>query len=878
MNLFNTIWRSLRSLGQTKGVKQEIDEELRFHIEQRTVENIAKGMSPEDAAREARKRFGNVQSVREECRDVRGTSFGEAAFRDIRFGFRMLWKNPGFTAVAVLTLALGIGANTAIFSFVNAILLRPLPFKQPDRLLMVFENKIDRGFHKFEIGAPVLDEWRKQNTIFEGLAARHDTGFVLTGSEEPENLTGSELSANLFSLLGIKPILGRDFLPEEETYGRHHVVLLSYELWQRRFGREANIVGRSITLDAQPYTVIGVMPSGTHFPTANAQLWTPLAFSPDQLRNRHAHRYLVYARLKPHVTLAAARTEMDVIARRMAVADERNKGWGAEVYPLQEIMVGDYRAVLPILLGAVGFVLLIGCVNIANLLLARSASRHREFAIRTALGAGRGQIIRQLLTESWLLAVVGGSAGTLLAFFFLKALVRISPPDLPRISEGIHLDAWSLAFTALVTCVTGLIFGLFPAWQAAKPALASDMNESSRGSSSGRQRQRIRGALVVSEVAISLMLLIGAGLMIRSFGRLLSEPPGFNPEHLISMNLVLPGSKFPDQAGRMRFFETFLNNVQAMPGVQSAALIKGLPLSGDDTQVFLTVKDAPPPAPGEAVSAGYSLVSPGYFHAMNIPLLQGRDFTEQDRSSSVPVLIVDEALVKNFKLGTNVLGRRVSVGDGTDNVEIVGVVKDVKRIGMADEPRGEMYRTYNQMCMGSMSLVVRTQRDPAEITRAIRGEALAVDKDQPVENIRTMTQLVASSVAQRRLSMQLLGGFAGVAMLLASIGLYGLLTYNVTQRTQEIGIRMALGAQPDNVLSLVLRQGMKLVLLGVGIGLVAALALTRVIRSLLYQVQPTDPATFFLVSLLLIIVGLLACWLPARRAAKVDPMEALRHE
>jgi len=800
---------------------------------------------------------------------------------DLRFAFRQLLKNPSFTAVAVLTLALGIGANTAMFSFVSAILLRPLPYREPERLVRVCENHVTNGWSKVDIGAPVLDEWRRQSTVFEGVGAVRAWGnFTLTGKGPPETLKGSALSANIFPLFGIEPMLGRGFLPDEETYGNHLVALLSYDLWQRRFGGDSNIVGQSLTLGAEPYTVIGVMPPGTLSPDGarNRDLWVPLAFKPEEIRQRHAHNYFAYARLKPGVTLQQARVEMDLIARRMAAADAQNVGWGAEVHPLHEIIVGNSRRLLLVLLGSVGLVLLIGCANIASLLLARSTARAREFAIRAALGAGRGALIRQLLTESCVLAGIGGALGILLGRLGLNALVRFSPPDLPRMDEAIPLDGITLAFTVLITLATGIIFGLLPALQASNPALAQELAESSRGGSAGHRRQFARAALVVSEVALSVILLIGAGLTVRSSGRLLAQNPGYVPEHLVTMAISLPSQKYPQQAERARLFDALLPAVRAIPGVQSAGYAFGVPLTSVNNSLSVVVRDAPPPAPGESVAAGYTQVSPGYFAAMKTPLLQGRDFTDRDDTNAPPVMIVDETFVKNFKLGSHPVGRRINVGDGTDNVEIIGVVKDVKRVHMAEPARGEMYRSYRQNCWGFLTLVVRTQRDPVDVTRAIRTELDRLDKDLPLDSVRTMTQLVAANVAQRRLSVQLLTGFAGGALLLSALGLYGVLAYMVSQRTREIGIRVALGAQRRDVLGLVIGQGMRLALLGIVLGVAGAFALTRVLQRLLYEIKPTDPQTFVGVTVLLSLVAFLACWLPARRAAKVDPMEALRYE
>jgi putative ABC transport system permease protein len=798
--------------------------------------------------------------------------------RDLKFALRQLTKNPGFTTVAVLTLALGIGANTAIFSFVYTILLKPLPYANPDRLVQLFESNIDNGWDKNAIGAPIIGEWRKQATVFEGIAARGSDLYSMTGRGTPTVLSGAPISANTFSLLGVKPLLGRDFLPEEETYGRHHVVLLSYECWRKRFAGDTNILGQSLTLNGEPHQVIGVMPPRMQYPEPNLEVWTPLAFSPDQLSQRHNHSYTAFARLKPGVTIAAAQTEMDVIAKRMQAADQQNKGWGIEVYPMLEIQVGDSRRLLLVLLGSVGLVLLICCANIANLLLARASARGREFAVRAALGAAPGHIVRQLLSESLLLAALGGVAGILVARLGLAMLLVAAPPDLPRISEGVPLAGWTLVFTVAITLMAALLFGLAPAWHMSRQTMARDLNDSTRGSSSGPHRRRLSSAFVVGQVALAMMLSVGAGLMVKSFGRLLSQDLGYQTENLINMPIDLPSKTYPSLAAKMALFEQLRERVKTIPGVTSAALAYGLPLGVESSQLTVEVVGAPPPRAGEATSAGYAQISPGYFNTLGIPLLQGRDFTSHDRTNTPPVVMVDQTFARHFKLGANPVGRLVNVGDGTQKAEIVGLVKDVKRRDLANAPRGEIYRPFLQNCWGYMNMTIRTRRSTQDITGAVRSELDRLDKDLPLENVQRLTYLVDSALQQPRLSMELVSGFAGMALLLTALGLYGVLAYNVGQRSREIGIRMALGAQRSQVLSLVIGHGLRLTLIGVGFGLLAAFALTRLMGSLLYEVKPSDPLTYLAVSGLLLAVGFLACWLPARRAIKVDPISALRYE
>jgi putative ABC transport system permease protein len=728
------------------------------------------------------------------------------------------------------------------------------------------------------LGPPIVGEWRRQASVFTGIAGYGGGDFILTGDGPAEHLRGMRVSANTFALLGINPILGRDFRPDEETHGNHHVALLSAEAWRRRFGEDKNIVGRTLTINGDPCVIIGVMPPDSVFPSRDRDVWMPLAFSSDELKSRHSHSYNAFARLKPGVTLEQARAEMKTIAKRME-SDEQNRGWGAEVYPMHEILFGEARPVLLMLWGSVAFVLLIACANIANLLLARSTSRSQEFGIRLALGARPAQIIRQLLTESVALATLGGLAGILVAFVFLKVIVQFSEPDVARIVRTIHIDLTTLLFTLGISVAAGILFGLAPALQVANPSLVGQMNESGRGNSVGAQRHRLRSALVIGEVALSLILLVCSGLFIRSFGKLLSQDMGFNPEHVVSIGISLAGKGYPEHADRERFFSQFLTRVRAAPGADSAVLAFGVPFSNmSDSSLYTRINDAPEPRPGEAVSAGYSQTSPGYFKTMGIPLLAGRDFNERDGVDSQPVVIVDQTFVRIFNLGTNILGRRVTIGDGTTNAEIIGLVKDVKRNELNKPPQGLMYRPYRQSCWGALTLTVRTLQEPAQLARSVRAELDKIDKDIPLAEAITVTRLVARSATQQRVSMQFLTIFAGTALFLAGLGIYGVLACSVTQRTQEIGIRMALGAQRSNVLQLIVGHGMRLVGIGILIGVAAALACSRLLQALLFEIKPFDPITFAAVAVVLSLAALVACYLPARRATRVDPLHALRHE
>jgi putative ABC transport system permease protein len=806
---------------------------------------------------------------------------------DLRFAFRQLVKYPGFTAVAVLTLALGIGANTAIFSVIKGVLLRPLPYRDPDRLVTVCQSSVKRGFSQVVVTPAALREWREQNSVFEELGGQIYESVNLTGVERPEHHHAAWTTPNYFSVFGVLPLLGRTFVATDKPPG-HRVVVLSTGLWQRRFGGDRGAVGRSIKLNGLNYTVVGVMPP--HFkiyqpaavfglPTGDVQpqLWAPYPGSMDESTN---HYFLAFGRLKGGVTPAQAQIELSAIADRVSEQWPSQKDWGASVRPLNEQIVGGSRAALRILLGAVGFVLLIACANVANLSLARSAARGKEFAVRSALGAARPRLVRQLLVESTMLALLGGASGVLLARCGLATLTALQPTSLPRLDE-IHLDASVLGFTLVVSLMTGLVFGLAPALHDSKPDLNEALKEGGRGFSEGRRGRRVRGLLVVTEVSLAMILLACAGLMIHSFARLMRVNPGFAPEQLVTFDFSLAGRAYDEDSKRIGIVREIRERVQAKPGVNSAATIYGLPFGTMlNAVVGATIDGRPDSDPLRRIRAAWRVVSPNYFKTMGVPLLAGRAFSEElDTANSSPVAIINETFARKYFPGEEPVGRRIQIFTLSTNWhEIVGIIQDVRLTGLDAPATPEIYQSDSQNGEWMFSLVVRSSVPAREVEKMVRADAGAVDKDLPPFNVRTMTQAISTSTAPRRFTMTLITLFAALAVTLTAVGLYGVVSYSVSQQTREIGIRMALGASRRAVLALMLRQGMRVALIGIATGMVGSFALTRLIAHQLFGVSATDPATFVIVATLLALVTLTACWLPSRRAAKVDPMEALRCE
>ncbi len=808
-------------------------------------------------------------------------------WQDVRYGVRMLWKSPGFALVTILALALGIGANTAIFSVVNGVLLRPLPYPTADRL--VFLSEWSQQVPNMSVSYPNYQDWRDQNNVFEQLAAFRSASYTLTGVGEPEQLPARQVSASFFPALGIAPALGRSFNVDEDKPGANKVAVISHGFWQRRFGGDARIAGQPLTLNNESYTVIGVLPQTFEW-QAQVDLFTPIGLGADRMQDRDSHPgiYLI-GMLRPGVTVERARTEMDTITTRLAQQyPKSNEGTRYTLQTLQNRATEDIRAALYVLLTAVGFVLLIACANVANLLLARAASRHKEIAIRTALGAGRWRIIRQLLTESVLLSLAGGALGLLFAMWGVDALLAALPDNLPRLLlMQIGLDTRVLLFTLAVAVTTGLLFGLAPAVQISKANLNESLKEGGRSGGGGAHRNYVRSILVIAEVALSLLLLIGAGLLMKSFLNLQHADVGFNPENVLTMRVSLPEARYKENGQIEQFWRALLPRVAALPGIQSASLTQGLPMSGGiESGVTVEGKEA---ATIKDMTVAVNLaVTPDYFRALEIPLVRGRYFTEQDKTGAPPVAVIDEMMAARFFPNEDPVGKRIKQGGPQSPspwMQIVGVVKHVKHYGPDEEGRVELYRPYfllppvdGATFNRSMLLAVRTTNEPTGATNSIRNAVHEIDKDLPVSQVQTMTEIVASSVASQKFATWLLGVFASAALLLAALGLYGVMAYSVTQRTHEIGIRMALGAARRDVLRMIVGQGMRLTLIGVAVGLFGAYLVTRALATMLYGVKAVDPVTYGGVALLLAAVALVACLIPARRATKVDPLIALRYE
>jgi putative ABC transport system permease protein len=812
----------------------------------------------------------------------------ETLLQDIRFGLRMLLKSPGVSIVATIALALGIGANTAIFSVVNAVLLRPLPFPNSEAVMSVFETDQQRGQLRGSYSYPNFFDLREQNHVFERVACHHTSDFILTGHGEPARLQGAVVTSDLFPLLGVAPMYGRTFVPDEDKPGDSgRVVVLSQALFQRFFSGDPNIVNQQITLDGQSYTVVGVMPQSFEFPIQNepVELWTTISSDASGktpiTQQRGAHFLRITARLKPGVSKDQAQAEVNTIAARLQEQyPDTNAHKGIFVESALAALVGDTRPALLILLAAVACVLLIACANVANLLLARAMTRHKEMAIRSALGASRLRVVRQLLTESVLLSLTGGAVGLLLAAWWSDLLMALGKEDIPR-AEHVGLDWRVLGFTFGVSVLTGVIFGLVPALHSAKTELTESLKEG-RGSGEGARRNRIRGVLVVSELAIAVVLLVGAGLLMKSLWRLQNVNPGLEPHNILTFNLALPESKYGSEK-QARFFHDLNTRLATIPGVQSASAVLPLPLSGDRFGISFQI-DGRPVAKKDEPSADFFVTDVGYFRSMGIPIIKGRDFNDRDQHNSPPVIIVTETFARQYFPHEEALGKRIQPGistyenDKSTMREIVGVVGDVRNRALNTEAKPAYYVPQTQIPFNQMIAVVKTTTDPKSVLSAVTKQVAAFDKDLPVFGVKTMEEYLASSVAAPRFNTTLLTIFAAVALVLTIVGLYGVMSYSVAQRTGEIGIRLALGAQTKDVLGMIVKQGLFLVLLGLVIGLVGAFALMRIIAGLLFGVTTKDPFTFVSAAVLLLFVALLACIIPARRATKVDPMDALRCE
>jgi len=875
----------LRSLLGKTAVESELDRELRFHFDQLVQENIARGMPPTEARHAAMRMIGGLAQIQEECRDMRRTNQLETIWNDLKYAVRILSRTPGFTAVIVLTLALSIGANSAIFSVIEGVLLRPLPFAHPERIVRIFLTS--DTYPKFPLNPNDFRDFRSRNRTFDSLAAITRQDVQLSGAGEPVMLRAFEVTAGYFRVLGFTPARGREFTTTDELPEHGRLAILSDRFWHARFAADRNIVGRSITLNAVPFTVVGVMPPGVQHPGNDyhavpdgdtVDVWYPFTFegSPN---NRGSHFMDGIGRLKPGVTPEQGNADLSGVLNQLGNEHPGDKGWHIYLVPLFREMVGRTQRMLFVLLGAVGLLLLIACVNAANLLLARSSVRQREIAVRSALGASRTRIVRQLLTESLLIALAGAALGTLLALGGVRALVFLLPPGFPRAAE-IHLNLVVFGFTLLIALLTGLLFGLVPALAAARTDIQQSLREGGRASTGSQRQVRVRDVLVVGETGLACVLLIAAGLMLHSFVNLLRADPGFRPQQVLTASISLPRQQYHDGPQRSRFYAQLIDSVASLPGVRSAGMGTDLPWTGYDENTGFDVEGRSVAA-NDNNSARYHAASPDYFHALGVTLLHGRFFTASDDAKATKVLIVNEAMARRYWPGADAVGKRITFEDHPkekDWVRVVGVLGDVK--DQADSLAGHpaFWWPLAQAPFPDVSVAIRAQGDPVLLTDQLRTAVKRLDPGLAVADVRLMKQIADASVATQRFSLFLVGLFAALALVLATIGMYGVISYSVSQRMHEFGMRMALGAKPGDLMRLILGQGVKRALAGAAIGLLCAAALARLLGNLLYGVSGADPVTFFAVAVLAIATAAIACYLPARRAAGADPMHSLRTE
>jgi predicted permease len=896
--MFSDILFRLKSLFRRNRFESDLADELQSHIERETEKLLKLGMSREEAHRRARLLFGGFDKVNEECREARGIYLLETSLQDLRYAARTLRKNPGFTAVIVLTLALGIGASTAVFSIVNSVLLKPLPYPAADQIVLPWRlapRGIQLGYNEIPWGRPEFLLLSKESKAFQSLGAFKSDSFNLTGNGEPVRLNGLDASAGFFPALGVEPILGRVFNAEEDTAGHEHVAILSYSLWREQFGGDPAIVGRTVELNASAFTVIGVMPAGFSFPhpeempggftfERDVRLWVPLALSTGPVIPGEPSELAIVALMADGISVSQAQAEMNLMTKRMEdqTGSKLAAGWyDSRVTPLQKQVTGDTRRPLLLIFSAVGIVLLIACSNIASLVLARSLGRSREFTLRAALGAGRVRVARQLLTESLLPSIIGGAVGVAFAEATIHFVKIFGPANLPRLQE-VAIDFRVLAFAAACSILTGILFGLAPAIGMSQINLAESLNQGGQRVSGGGTGSGLRKALLVCEIALAFVLVIVAGLLAQSFYRLLSVDAGFRADHVITFELSLPELKYPDQQHIAALYQRALRTLQSQPGIESAAIVETLPIGGATESTGIRIPDWTPPNSGVRRYANYTIASPGFFATVGSPILRGREFMESDTAHSMPVTIINEAMAKKFWPGQDPIGKQVGPGSPQYPLAtIVGIAADVKHLSLREEPGPEMYVPYTQKAwpsLSTMEVVVRTRLDVASAVTSARDAIHSVDADLPIANVKPLASLVEDSIAQPKFSMLLLAAFGAFALVLACIGIYGVISYSVAQRTREIGVRVALGANRLNIFGMILGQGARLAGLGVAIGIAVALGVTQMMSSFLYEVRPADPATFAVVCVILVSVAALACYLPARRATRVDPLVALRHD